>query len=117
MAYERASTHILTAPDAVAATEDYAKMRAALDAMKSDGFLRDILSDADGVSLHRFQVVAWSIVLGTTYLLYVFSPDIKQLKDGIWYLPVLTTIQLTLLGISTGTYLGLKIPEKQPASS
>ena len=30
------------------------------------GFLRDILSDANGISFHRFQILAWTVVLGLT---------------------------------------------------
>ncbi len=87
----------------------------------SDGYFRDILSDADGISLHRFQSAAWTVVLGIIFLFNVFYPQAqqivdtaKQLTDGFVSMPVLTTFELTLLGISTGTYLGLKIPEKTP---
>src|SRR5262249_2350531 len=31
---------------------------------ESKGFLKDILSDADGIALHRFQIFIWTLVLG-----------------------------------------------------
>ncbi len=105
------------APPASQATADalYAKMLAANEALKSVNFIADVVSDADGVSIHRFQALAWNVVLGVTYLANVFWPqDIQLTHDkGIWlvWLPVLTGFQLGLLGISNGAYLGLKIPE------
>jgi hypothetical protein len=64
------------------------------------GFIRDILSDSKGtVGLHRFQIVAWTIVLGFIFLVSVVTelsmPDFSA-----------------TLGISSGTYLGFKFPEK-----
>jgi hypothetical protein len=66
-------------------------------------FLKDILSDATGVTLHRFQMLVWTVVLGIVFALQVyrnlammdFSPEL-----------------LALQGISGGTYLGFKVPEK-----
>jgi len=108
------------APPASQAAADalYAKMQAANEALKSDGFIADVVSDANGVSIHRFQALAWNVVLGLTYLVNVFSPESTQFTHdkGIWlvWLPILTTFQLGLLGISNGAYLGLKIPEATP---
>jgi hypothetical protein len=73
----------------------------------SGNFLKDILSDATGVTLHRFQMLVWTVVLGIVFALQVyrnlammdFSPEL-----------------LALQGISGGTYLGFKVPEA-PASS
>ena len=73
----------------------------------SGNFLKDILSDATGVPLHRFQMLVWTVVLGIVFALQVyrnlammdFSPEL-----------------LALQGISGGTYLGFKVPEA-PASS
>jgi ABC-type Mn2+/Zn2+ transport system permease subunit len=65
-------------------------------------FLKDILSDATGVTLHRFQMLVWTVVLGIVFALQVyrnlammdFSPEL-----------------LALQGISGGTYLSFKVPE------
>ena len=99
----------------------YAKMLASNEALKSDGFVADVVSDANGVSIHRFQALAWNAVLGVTYLVNVFAPEVGQQVSHAtpWFytLPVLTSIQLGLLGISNGAYLGLKIPEATPGTA
>ena len=75
----------------------------------SSGFLLDILSDADGVSVHRFQLFAWTIILGVVFV----SGVLHEVA-----MPVFSATLLGLMGLSAGTYLGLKIPEstvpKQP---
>ena len=74
---------------------------------KSEGFLNDILSEGKkGVSFHRFQIAIWTIVLGFVFLRSVLN-DLAM--------PDFDANLLTLMGISSGTYLGLKLPE-QPAS-
>lgn len=62
----------------------------------------DILSDVNGVSFYRFQLVAWTFVLGVVFLHHVFR--YLEMPDFDEYL-------LALLGISAGTYLGYKLPE------
>ena len=64
--------------------------------------LKDILSDANGVSFHRFQMMVWTFVLGIVFILTVY----RELA-----MPVFSETLLSLLGISAGTYLGMKIPE------
>jgi hypothetical protein len=68
----------------------------------SSGFLLDILSDADGVSVHRFQLFAWTIILGVVFA----SAVLREVG-----MPVFSATLLGLMGLSAGTYLGLKIPE------
>jgi hypothetical protein len=68
----------------------------------SRGFLLDILSDADGVSVHRFQLFAWTIILGVVFA----SAVLHEVA-----MPVFSATLLGLMGLSAGTYLGLKIPE------
>jgi BMFP domain-containing protein YqiC len=70
----------------------------------SEGFLRDILSDVNGVTFHRFQIAVWTIVLGVVFVSTVW----RSLK-----MPEFSEIVLALMGISAGTYLGFKIPERQ----
>ncbi|HYR74464.1 MAG TPA: hypothetical protein VEM96_01360 [Pyrinomonadaceae bacterium] len=70
----------------------------------SDGFPRDLLTDADGVNFHRFQMVIWTIVLGSLFVYGVY----QELA-----MPEFSATLLALMGISAGTYLGFKIPEKQ----
>jgi hypothetical protein len=71
----------------------------------SDGFFIDILSDNQGVSIHRFQNIIWTLVIGTIYIVFVFSHE--ALPDS----NTITNQLLILMGIGSGTYLGLKIPE------
>ncbi|HJQ26708.1 MAG TPA: hypothetical protein VKA60_22520 [Blastocatellia bacterium] len=68
------------------------------------GFWKDILSDDTGVTIHRFQIVAWTIVLGIIFTLTVINTLIMPNYDGTL---------LALMGISSGAYLTLKPTEKQ----
>jgi hypothetical protein len=70
----------------------------------SRGFLRDILSDDRGLSLYRFQLFAWTLVLGVIFC--------ESVYDGL-QMPQFSPTLLGLMGISSGTYLGFKVPEKQ----
>jgi hypothetical protein len=74
---------------------------------KSKGFFNDILSDGKGFSFHRFQIVIWTIVLGFVFVRNV----IGQLA-----MPDFGSTLLTLMGISSATYLGMKLPEKPPVT-
>jgi len=69
----------------------------------SRGFLRDILSDASGYSFHRFQIFAWTIVLGIIFVSSVYN----NLN-----MPEFSATLLGLMGLSSGTYLGFKFPEQ-----
>jgi hypothetical protein len=77
--------------------------RAGLTAVvPSRGFWNDLVTDDRGaVSLDRFQIVAWSLVLGGVFLYSV-----------VWDLtmPELNATLLALMGISSGTYIGFKLP-------
>ena len=68
----------------------------------SDGFLQDILRDETGVSFHRFQMAAWTIVLGFVFVVNVI---------GSLAMPDFSATLLGLMGISSGTYIGFKIPD------
>jgi hypothetical protein len=70
----------------------------------SDGFIKDILTDINGVSFHRFQMIIWTIILGAFFITNVY--------DNL-AMPEFDATLLALTGISAGTYLGFKIPEKQ----
>jgi hypothetical protein len=70
----------------------------------SENFLKDLLTDVNGITLHRFQIVIWTLVLGFLFILGVY----RELA-----MPQFSTTLLALMGISSGTYLGFKIPERQ----
>lgn len=70
----------------------------------SRGFWRDVLWDGGGMSLHRFQIVVWTLVLGIIFAASVYT----ELT-----MPDFSATLLGLMGISSGTYLGFKLPERQ----
>lgn len=76
----------------------------AANAPASHGFLRDILGDSAGnIGLHRFQIMVWTLVLGIMFSVSV----ITELT-----MPEFSSTLLAAMGISAGTYLGFKFPEK-----
>ena len=70
----------------------------------SQGFLRDILSDGSGYSFHRFQIFAWTIVLGIIFVSSVYNN---------LTMPEFSPTLLGLMGLSAGTYIGFKFPEQK----
>jgi len=70
---------------------------------QSQGFLRDILSDEIGISFHRFQIFAWTLVMVAVFLRQV---------TAYLEMPEFDSSLLILMGISSGTYLGFKVSEK-----
>lgn len=68
----------------------------------SEGFILDILSDANGVSFHRFQIATWTLVLGIIFGVQVF----RELG-----MPQFSETLLGLMGLSAGTYVTLKAAE------
>lgn len=70
----------------------------------SAGFLRDILADSTGYSFPRFQIFAWTIILGIIFLSAVYNS---------LNMPEFSPTLLGLMGLSSGTYIGFKFPEKK----
>ena len=70
----------------------------------SGGVWNDLVTDASGPSFHRFQMISWTVILGILFLAGVY----ENLA-----MPVFSGTMLALMGISAGTYLGFKFPEKQ----
>ena len=68
-------------------------------------FFLNICSDANGLSIHRFQNVIFTIMIGF-YVVY------KVLEDGEF--PAIDNNMLLLLGISSATYLAIKQDENNP---
>jgi hypothetical protein len=70
----------------------------------SQGFWRDLVTDDRGaVALDRFQIVAWTAILGGVFL-----------QSVVWDLsmPEFSATTLALMGISSGTYIGFKLPQR-----
>lgn len=69
----------------------------------SAGFLKDLLQESGSVSFHRFQIAVWTIVLAIIFV------------RAVWHdlaMPEFDTTLLGLMGISSGTYIGFKFPDK-----
>ncbi len=87
-------------------------------------FFLDILSDANGVSIHRFQTIVFNLAFGCWYLGYVLkhmdaSATNKTVAELGRILPELGQNNLILLGLSAATYVALKTTENKsvkPAS-
>ncbi|MDF5706424.1 MAG: hypothetical protein PUP90_01780 [Nostoc sp. S4] len=69
----------------------------------SEGFFLDILSDINGVNFHRFQTFIWTVAIGLFFIWEVA----KNLA-----MPEFDQTLLTLQGISSATYLGLRGQEE-----
>lgn len=81
--------------------------------LRQDSFLRlprhqrwvaDLLSEDGEITLHRFQMLAWTLGLGVIFTFKVIS----ELR-----MPDFPAEVLALMGISAGTYLGFRIPESR----
>jgi hypothetical protein len=80
------------------------QLNAVVTVPQTQGFIADIFSDANGsFGLHRFQIVVWTVVLGIIFSVSV----VTELQ-----MPDFSTTLLATMGISAGTYLGFKFPEK-----
>lgn len=69
---------------------------------KSQGFFRDLMVSEGEVSFSRFQMFAWTIVLGIIFIHSVFTT---------LAMPDFGVTLLGLMGISSGTYVGFKFPQ------
>lgn len=109
----QATTATTTAPDAISEpTTTITQVAVSVPTAPpppSQGFLNDILSDdTDGISIHRFQMFAWTLILGLIFVSSVY----KDLG-----MPEFNATLLGLMGISSGTYLGFKFPEKKKSDA
>jgi len=79
-------------------------------ALHGSQLLLDLLSEEDAsagqgrvITFHRFQIVGWTLILGVVFVSEVLSK---------LAMPVFDATLLTLMGISSGTYLGFKVSAK-----
>lgn len=71
---------------------------------RSGGFISDLLSDQNGNSLHRLQLMLFTIVFGAYFICHVaVNGDLNI---------AFTQQILGLLGVSSGVYVGFKVPGK-----
>jgi hypothetical protein len=114
-AAETAGQPPVPTPAALQASQQLVAAQAAVGVMKDQiadllaagaegqGFLNDILNDEAGMSIHRLQMVVWTLVLAFVFVSEVF----QELR-----MPDLDVSLLALMGVSAGTYLGFKVPER-----
>jgi hypothetical protein len=69
------------------------------------GFFEDILSDEQGVSIHRFQALVFNLAFSLGFLLETF----KDLSKNAF--PTFDAATLSLLGLSSATYVAIKAKE------
>lgn len=75
----------------------------------SRGWWMDLVADeSGGVALDHLQIVVWTLVLGGMFLASV-----------VWHLtmPEFSATMLALMGISSGTYIGFKLPAAKNQST
>lgn len=65
---------------------------------------KDLLTDKDGPVLHRIQMLIWTVILAAFFVVEAW----RKLA-----MPEFDQTVLALLGLSAGTYLGFKLPEKK----
>jgi len=71
----------------------------------SKGFIKDILSDAGGISVHRYQALLFNIIFGLVF--------VCQFITNTTEFPVFDNYALALMGTSSAGYLLIKTNEKQ----
>lgn len=70
---------------------------------RSESFFKDITTDLNGPTVHRIQVVVWTLALGGVFVVGVYR-DLAMPPD-------FSATLLTLMGISGASYVGFKFPE------
>ena len=73
--------------------------------MKSEGFFYDLNNDGTGPSVHRYQMVLFTVIL-----VVIFA--VKTIAGLV--MPDFDASLLALMGISNGTYVGFKLREQTP---
>jgi hypothetical protein len=83
------------------------------DLKDSEGLFTDILSDEGGISIHRYQAVIMNMIFGIAFI-----GQFLQSIFGHEKYPFLEfeSWQLTLMGVSSAAFLGLKSSENSSAT-
>jgi hypothetical protein len=81
----------------------------------SSNFILDILSDQNGISIHRFQTVLFNAVFGFWFVSQVLGSlktcNLPTCIDSI--MPVIGDNNLILIGLSSATYAAIKTTENK----
>lgn len=78
------------------------------DIEESKGFIIDILSDENGISIHRFQALLFNIIFGIIFIHHFFISNAFV---------EFNSTELGLMGISSAAYIGMKLFENQKSES
>ena len=81
--------------------------------MPGQNFLLDILSDSNGVSIHRLQAVLFNIVIGFWFIHKILDNVVDPSLKMNTILPDIELNNLILMGLSAGTYAALKTAENK----
>lgn len=84
---------------------------------EGQNFFLDILSDENGVSIHRFQTVVFNLVFGVWLAVSVLQRINDLALDVSQIIPHIDGNNLILLGVSAGTYVALKSTENKESES
>lgn len=81
---------------------------------ESEGFFKDILSDAGGIGLHRLQCVVFNLLIGGQVLHEtVLNLVAKGIPNIDHIIPEVSPASLVLLGLSSGAYVAVKATENK----
>ena len=69
------------------------------------GFFTDVLSDENGVSVHRLQAFVFNVIYGVAFFTHFVATEMFQTYGAVQY---------AVLGMSSARYLGLKALENNP---
>jgi len=87
--------------------------------LESDNFILDILSDENGVTVHRLQALLFNFIFGIWFILKVWN-NIALLPSGkldaSHIIPIMDPNNLLLIGISSGTYAAMRATENKTPS-
>lgn len=75
---------------------------------RSKGFFIDLLSDSNGVRIHRFQLCAWTLLLGLIFAAIVYDDLV---------MPNFGDSLLALVGISAAAHVGFTYLEQERSTS
>jgi hypothetical protein len=81
------------------------------DSSSGINFLVDILSDENGISIHRFQAVLFNLLFGGWFIYNVIYNLSLQNIDNI--IPDIQANYLVLLSLSSATYAAIKTSENK----
>ena len=66
--------------------------------------MEDLINDIHGPTVHRLQVIVWTLALGVTFVVDCYTSNaMPQFSDRL----------LALMTLSGGVYAGFKVPERQ----